>query len=296
MTSVPNQGRFGREVSLDGRWTVTERQDTPLLVLIQGGGYDNRYFDAPGCSVLDRAAAAGFPALALTRPVHPADEESARTQPSFVEAAQIVSDAITDAWERLGAGRPGVVLLGHSMGAAVVLHTAARKHAWPLLGVTVSAIGDVVSPIAMQQFSNVPPGVAVSLPFEATRPVLYGPDWTLNDPTLADLADLTVSTPTADMLEISSRWSEDLPKIALDVAVPVQYALAEFDRLWLVSQERVDEFARYFVRAPFVDASLWRGAGHNIEHHALGDAYVRSVLAFAQRCAMELRRPAPSSE
>ena len=296
MTSVPNQGRFGREVPLDGRWTVTDREDTPLLVLIQGGGYDNRYFDAPGCSVLDRAAAGGFPALALTRPGHPADEESARKQPSFAEAAEIISDAITDAWQQLGARRPGVVLLGHSMGAAVVLHAAARKHNWPLLGVTVSAIGDVVSPIAMQQFSHVPPGVAVSLPFEATRPVLYGPDWTLSDPTLAGLSDLTVSTPTADMLEISARWSTDLPKIALDIAVPVQYALAEFDRFWSVSQERVDDFARYFVRAPFVDASLWRGAGHNIEHHALGEAYVHSVLSFAQRCAMELRRPASGNE
>jgi hypothetical protein len=37
--------------------------------------------------------------------------------------------------------------------------------------------------------------------------------------------------------------------------VPVQFALAEFDGYWVVSQERVDGFARLVSRAPFVDAS-----------------------------------------
>ncbi|GAA3999810.1 alpha/beta fold hydrolase [Streptomyces plumbiresistens] len=132
---------------------------------LHGGGYDSRYFDAPG---------------------HPADEESARRQPSFAEAAAIIAEAIADAWQQLGDGRPGVVLLGHSIGGAIAVHmAAARTLTWPLLGLTVSGVGDVISP-----------------------------------------------------------------------------------------------------RAPFVDASLWRG-GHNIEHHRLGDAYVRAVLVFAERCGSE---------
>jgi hypothetical protein len=39
-----------------------------------------------------------------------------------------------------------------------------------------------------------------------------------------------------------------------------------------------------------VEASFWRCVGHNIEHHRLGEAYNRAVLAFADRCAMETRR------
>jgi pimeloyl-ACP methyl ester carboxylesterase len=293
--SVSKKGRFGQGMLLDGRWTTTERKDTPLLVGLHGGGYDSRYFDAPGSSLLSRATAAGFPALALTRPGHPADEESARRQPSFAEAAAIIAEAIADAWQQFGNGRPGVVLLGHSIGGAIAVHiAAARTLTWPLLGLTVSGVGDVISPRAMEQFTRLPPGTAVDFPFEATRPVLYGPDWTLDNPALAGAADLPVTTPSDDMLEMPE-WAETLPRIARAVEVPVQYGLAEFDGFWSVSEERVGAFGRLFSRAPFVDASLWRGAGHNIEHHRLGDAYVRAVLVFAERCSMERRRPATDS-
>lgn len=291
-----NTGRFGRTTPLDGRWTTTERNDTPLLVCLHGGGYDSRYFDAPGYSVLSRAAAAGFLAVALTRPGHPADEESARAQPPFAEAAATISEAIGDVWQRLGEGRPGVVLLGHSIGGAVAVHVAAQTHSWPLLGLSVSGVGDVVTPGAVEQFTNFPSDIAVGFPFEAVRPVLYGPDWTLPDPALTGAADLTVTTPSADMIEIGTKFTGDLPKLALAVDVPVQYVLAEFDRQWVVSNERVDGFAGLFSSAPFVDASLWRGTGHCIEHHRLGEAYVRAVLAFAERCAMEPRRPATDTQ
>ncbi|MBV1942565.1 alpha/beta fold hydrolase [Streptomyces sp. BV286] len=166
---------------------------------LHGGGYDSRYFDAPGSSLLSRAATAGFPALAITRPGHPADEESARRQPPFAEAASIIAEAIADAWQQFGDGRPGVVLLGHSIGGAIGVHiAAARTLTWPLFGLTVSGVGDVISLRAMEQFTRLPPGTAVDFPFEAMSPV----------------------------------------------------------------------------------------------HHRLGDAYVRAVLVFAERCAMERRRPA----
>lgn len=289
--SATKIGRFGRKNPLDARWTTTERPDSPLLVCLPGGGYDSRYFDVPGHSLLERASAAGFPALALTRPGHPADEQSARAQPSFSEAAAIISEAIAEAWQQLGDGRPGVVLLGHSIGGAVAVHMAAQAHSWPLLGLTVSAVGDTVSPQAMGQFTQFPPDIAVDFPFEAVRPVLFGPEWTLHDTSLTDVAGMAITTPSADMVEMGSRWTDDLPKIAREVTVPVQYVLAEFDQFWIVSNERVDGFAALFSGAPFVDASLWRGTGHNIEHHQLGRAYVHAVLAFAERCAMEPLRP-----
>lgn len=97
--SVVNEGRFGQGMPLDGRWTTTERKDTPLLVGLHGGGYDSRSFDAPGSSLLSRAVGAGFPALALTRPGHPADAESARRQPSFAEAAPPPVEGTT--WQSL---------------------------------------------------------------------------------------------------------------------------------------------------------------------------------------------------
>ena len=80
---VTCSGQFGHATRLDGRWTTVERQDTPLLVCLHGGGFDSRYFDAPGCALPNEARAAGFPVVALSRPGYPANDESARQQPSF---------------------------------------------------------------------------------------------------------------------------------------------------------------------------------------------------------------------
>ncbi|MGB8388047.1 MAG: hypothetical protein WCE76_09500, partial [Mycobacterium sp.] len=138
---------------------------------------------------------------------------------------------------------------------------------------------------------QLPPDIALPMPPELHRQLFYGPDWTLNTTTLADVSGLVVNTPSADLVEINTRWADDLPKVAARVEVPVHYALAEFDGLWETSAERVATIARHFSGARFVEASLWRCVGHNIEHHRLGEAYNRAVLAFAERCAMETRRP-----
>lgn len=292
--AVASSGRFGRETPLEARWMTAERQDSPLLVCLHGGGYDNRYFDAQDCSLLAQVSAEGFPALALTRPGCPADDDSAKRQPPFADAARILVDVIGDIWNELGGRRPGIVLLGHSIGAAVSVHVAAQAaeaDAWPLLGLAISGVGDTLAPVTVELFAQMPIGLAVEMSFDQSRPLLYGPEWTLNETTLADVADLMVTCPSADLVEITTRWVSDLPKVAPRVNVPVQCALAEFDGLWMASPERLDRFAKHFSNAPFVEASYWRCAGHNIEHHAVGAAYVRSVLAFAERCALEVRRP-----
>ncbi len=296
MTHMPvRASQFGRSTPLEGRWIAADRQDSPLLVCLHGGGYTSRYFDAPGCSLLTQASAAGFPAVALTRPGYPADDASARRQPSFAAAADIIADAIADVWDQLGGTRPGIVLTGHSIGAAVAVHVASQKYSWPLLGLAISGVGDILAPVTIELFAQLPPDLVVEFSLDTARPLLYGPEWTLNTTTLADVADLGVNYPSADLVEITNRWVDDLPKIAPAVDVPLHYALAEFDGLWVVSAERVDNFANHFANAPFVEASLWRGTGHNIEHHRLGQAYIRAVLTFAERCATETRRPLSES-
>jgi len=108
---------------------------------------------------------------------------------------------------------------------------------------------------------------------------------------LAGVADLHMNSPSADLVEITNGWLQDLPKIAPSVDVRVHYTLVEFDGVSNVSPQRVETVARYFSKAPFVDASFRRAAGHNIEHHRLGPAHTRSVLSFAERCALETYRP-----
>ena len=51
----------------------------PLVVAIHGGTYSSAYFDVPGYSLLDRAAAVGIPILASI----PADEDIRRKSASY---------------------------------------------------------------------------------------------------------------------------------------------------------------------------------------------------------------------
>ncbi|UXA05331.1 alpha/beta hydrolase [Mycobacterium sp. SMC-2] len=289
--SAISSGWFGQKTPLEARWAAVERQDTPLLVCLHGGGYDNRYFDAPRCSLLCQASAAAFGVVSLSRPGYPADDDSARRQPSFSQAAEIIADVVTHIWDQLGEGRPGIVLIGHSIGAAIAIHVAAKKVSWPLIGLAISSVCDSLAPVVVELIGQLPTDVALSMPGDLIRPLFYGPDWTLNTTTLADVADLPVSTPSADLVELNTSWADDLPKVASRVEVPLHYVLAEFDGLWETSAERVATIAGLFSRAPFVEASFWRGVGHNIEHHRLGEAYGRAVLAFAERCAVETDRP-----
>lgn len=291
LSGIGSSAGFGEAIPLEGRWITVERTDTPLLVCLHGGGYDSRYFDAPGCSLVRQASAAGFSIVSLNRPGYPTDDDSARRQPSFSHAAGIIADAITDLWDQLGIGRPGIVLVGHSIGAAVAIHVAAERTSSPLLGLAISGVSNELAPVVAELIQQLPADISLPMPSELQRQLFYGPDWTLSTTTLAEVSSLVVNTPSADLVELTTRWTDDLPKVAARVEVPVHYALAEFDGLWETSTERVATIARYFSAAPFVEASFWRCVGHNIEHHRLGAAYNRAVLAFAERCAMEAHRP-----
>ncbi|OLT33732.1 hypothetical protein BJF84_21675 [Rhodococcus sp. CUA-806] len=170
-------GHVGRSKPLGARWCGTGRTDKPLLVFLHGGGYDDRYFDIPGQSVIEQAAAAGYGAVSITRPGYPTDTASAADHPTFAQAAEILDDAISDAWNEFGGG-PGVVLVTHSIGSAVGLHLAARDLGFPLLGVATSAISDTLAPAAAGVIASMPPHHPVELPFppHAKSPVRAGLD------------------------------------------------------------------------------------------------------------------------
>ena len=274
----------GGDSPLRARLSHGHRSDLPLLVAVHGAAYDARYFDAAHASVHERAAAAGWSMLSITRPGYPADDRSAASQPDFAGAAAILGTAIGDAWQRWGEGRPGVVLLGHSVGAAVAVHLAAQPQRWPLLGLAISGIGDRPAPGPAAVFGTMPTTIALTFEFAQCRPAFYGPDDTVHPDAFDAVESLLVPCPSADVVEVNTTWPADLERLAPQVPVPVHYVLAEHDGLWEVSYERVAAFAARFTQAPHVDVRLWSRAGHNIEHHLAGPAYVDSVLAFAARC------------
>lgn len=256
-----------------------------LIVALHGAGYDARYFDVAGQSVHRQVASEGLAMISITRPGYPADDRSAAQQPDFAAAARQINAAVGAAWRRWGAPSAGVLLLGHSVGAAIAVHVAAADHDWPLLGVAISGVGDrpASGPVAM--FGSLPSTIVLEIPFEQCRPAFYGDTESIESEVFSAAPDLLVPFPSADVVEVNTRWAADLDRLAASVRVPLQYTLAEFDALWQSDADRVAAFVERFSNAPSAEGCLWPGVGHNLEHHRAGTEFVRSLCEFARRCA-----------
>ena len=256
----------------------------PLVVALHGASYDARYFDASGRSVHERAHAEGLSMLSITRPGYPATDESATCQPDFATAAVLLSSAIADAWSRFGVDGSGVVLMGHSVGAAIAVHIASQPSEWPLLGLAISGVGDRPAGGPATMFAGMPVDRGLEIPFAQVGSMFYSSDILIDQSVTARLASLLVPFPSADVVEVNTTWRDDLPRLAAAVTVPVDYTLAEGDRLWEVGIERLRDFGECFVASSGFTSRIWRGVGHNIEHHAAGVGYVDQVLKFVKSC------------
>lgn len=273
-----------------GRLARADEGGNPLLVCLHGGSYTSTYFDLPGYSLLDVGSANGFSVLALDRPGY-GDSDSILDRPiSFQANAELLDGAIQAAWEQLELPSTGVVLVGHSIGGAIALMIAARQPSWPLLGVAATGIGDVLPPGIADAWRSMPEGQPVVFDIQQRRQFMYGPDWTMAHGIVADAEVSTAPIPIEELLEVVGDWVAAFPGVAAEIGVPVQYALAEYDGLWVADDGTVDRFAARFTAAPFVEATLFSAAGHNIDHHKLGRALHLEQLAFALRCAGEQMR------
>jgi pimeloyl-ACP methyl ester carboxylesterase len=276
-------------LSVSGR-LARSSGDGPLIVCLHGGSYTSAYFDVPGHSLLELGRANGFPVLALDRPCYGESDAISDRPISFDVNAEVLDEAIGVAWRTLELHSPGVVLVGHSIGGAIALITAARHPSWPLLGVSVTGIGHVLPPGIADAWNSMPPG-PVEFTIDQRRQFMYGPDWTFDPGVIAAAEVSAAPIPLEELLEVVGGWIDAFPGIAAAVTAPVQYALAEYDGLWSATSETVAGFAEQFANVPAIEASLFRAAGHNIDHHHVGRALHLAQLAFALRCASEQNRP-----
>lgn len=285
--------RFGDRV-VSGRMCGMDASahavDSPLIVALHGGTYSSAYFDVQGYSLLDRAAALGLAVIALDRPGYGETTALAPHAATVAANAERLDAILGDIWERHGAGRSGLFVIGHSIGGAITVSIAARRPAWPLIGIAVSGVGLVTPPESLDHWSALPQVPMIELPAEVKDQVMFGPAWTFapDMPRRSHAADAPV--PRAELIDIVSTWHASVRDIASRVQVPVHYRQGEFDRLWITNADQVAGFGAAFSASPHVDAALYRSAGHCIDFHRLGLAFQLEQLAFALRCAV---RPAP---
>ncbi len=260
--------------------------DTPLIVALHGGTYTSTYFDVDGYSLLDRAAGAGVPIIALDRPAYRGSTPVEPGESIILANAEALDDVVAELWDDVGGDTSGVVLIGHSIGGAVVTALAARRPSWPLLGMAVSGCLLRVPGESRDAWEALPDIPLVELPSPMKDFVMFGPESTYRKemPAASHIADTTV--PRAELLDITGGWIERLPSVAAEVTVPVHSRQGVYDKLWITDEQEIAGFAAAFSASPHVDARLTGSAGHCIDFHRSGAAFQLEQVAFALACCI----------
>lgn len=271
----------------------------PLIVYVPGGGSSVLGVDVPGHSHIAEAVRNGFPAVALNRPAQrdsaPLDLDPGADSGAFAANAERLEAAIAALWPSYADGAPGVVVHGCSIGGAISLHLAARWSAdpapsWPLLGLATSDIGQDPPEEVVATWRGLPDVETIDL-LDHLGGLTPPPAWT-RAPGLPPASAPTMPIPRAELLEVVGGWPREWREICAGVRVPVHYRLAEHDRLWNVSEDRVAAVHDALrTSSPYVDAAICQGAAHNLPASAVGRSYILEVLAFAHRCLAFERVP-----
>lgn len=261
---------------------VAEADDPKaVIVAIHGGGTTAMYFDCPGhpsLSLLRTGAAAGFTVLALDRPGY---GSSAPYPEAMAEPGQRVALAY-GAVERILKDRPrgaGLFLMGHSGGCELVLRMGADERGAHLLGIELAGTGRHYHPAARDILKTAtrerrPAGL---------RELLWHPE-NLYPPEVLNGATVSPTAPSYEDQMVSNWARQDFPALAPAVRVPVQFSIAEHERVWQTDASAMAEIESLFPGAPRFTVHRQPGAGHNMSlSHAASD-YHATVLAFAGEC------------
>lgn len=273
-------GRANRLIDADAR------RDIPLIVALHGGTYTSEYFDIPGHSLLERAADLDIPVIAIDRPNY-ADSSPLEAGDSIILAnARVLGDVLGEVWAEHGAGTSGVVLVGHSIGAAVVTAIAAQPQNWPLLGIAISGCLVRVPGESRAAWESLPDIPMIDLPTPMKDQVMFGPVGSYDDDMPAASYPSNTLVPKAELLDITGTWIAGRAAVCAEVAVPVHHRQGEFDHLWITDSGEIDQFREGFSTAPSIDTRIQPGSGHCIDFHRASQAFQLSQLAFALECAV----------
>jgi pimeloyl-ACP methyl ester carboxylesterase len=259
-----------------------------VIVAIHGGGTTALYFDCPGhpeSSLLRAGAAAGFTVVAIDRPGYgssaPYPEEVAlperRTQLAYSGVDRILGDRPRGA---------GLFLMAHSGGCELGMRMAADERGADLLGIELAGTGRHYHPAAKDILKTAtrdrrPAGL---------RELLWHPT-ELYPPEVLGGATVYPGAPPYEDMMVSNWARQDFPALAPAVRVPVQFSVAEHEKVWQSDDAALTAIAGLFSGAPRFQINPQPGAGHNISLGHTAAAYHLSVLSFAQECVAARESP-----
>jgi pimeloyl-ACP methyl ester carboxylesterase len=254
-----------------------------VIVAFHGGASTAAYFDCPGhprLSLLRAGATLGFTVIALDRPGYGA---SAPYPDAMQHPEQRVALAYGAVDKILGSSPrgAGLFLLAHSAGCELAVRMTADERAQDagVLGLELAGSGlqyaDAANDILKTATATQRPAGLRDLLWQPAH--LY-PTEVLSGITNSSTGALYEATTVKD-------WPrQDFPMLAAEVRVPVQFSVAEHERVWRSDPAALAEIAGIFTASPRFVINEQAGTGHNMSLSLRAAEYHTRVLSFAEKC------------
>jgi pimeloyl-ACP methyl ester carboxylesterase len=256
-----------------------------VIVAFHGGASTAAYFDCPGhprLSLLRAGAALGYTVVALDRPGYGA---SAPYPDAMQHPEQRVALAYGAIDKILGSGPrgAGLFLLAHSAGCELAVRMAADERAEhaAVFGLELAGTGVQYADAANEILKTAT---------ATTRPVgLRALLWEPADVYPPDVLSGMTNSSTGALYEMgmTTSWpGQDFPALAPRVRVPVQFSVAEHERVWRSDSETLAQIGAMFTASPRFVINEQSGTGHNLSLSVNAAAYHSTVLSFVEECVV----------
>ncbi len=256
-----------------------------VIVAFHGGASTAAYFDCPGhprLSLLRAGAMLGYTVIALDRPGYGA---SAPYPDAMQRPEQRVALAYGAVEKILGSSArgAGLFLLAHSAGCELAVRMAVdeRAESWHLIGVELAGTGLQYGDAAQEILKTATP----TLRLTGLRELLWQPEHLYPAEVLNGITNSSTGAPYEAAM-VSDWTRQDFPALAGHVRVPVQFSVADHERVWKSDRDALAEIAALFTASPRFVINEQVGAGHNLSLSVSAAAYHMKVLSFVEDCVV----------
>jgi pimeloyl-ACP methyl ester carboxylesterase len=269
-------------VPMSGLVAVAE-EPKAVVVAFHGGASTAAYFDCPGhpeLSLLRTGADQGYTTVALDRPGYGSSAPYPDAMQRPEQRVALAYGAI-DKLLGLNPRGAGVFLLGHSAGCELAVRMAADERAQRanVIGLELAGTGLQYHPETAEILKT---ATATQRP-TGLRDVLWQPTDLYPDDVLSGMTNSASGAQYE--VEMTKSWAQqDFPALAPQVRVPVEFSVAEHERVWKSDQDELAKIAAMFTASSRFVLNEQSGAGHNLSLSVNAAAYHTKVLSFVAEC------------
>lgn len=256
-----------------------------VVVAWHGGASTAAYFDCPGhprLSLLRAGALLGYTVMALDRPGYGASAP----YPDAMQRPEQRVELAYGAVEKILGSSPrgaGLFFLAHSAGCELAVRMAADERAErvQLIGVELAGTGLQYDDAAQEILKTATPTQRPT----GLRELLWQPEHLYPAEVLNGITNSSTGAPYEAAM-VSDWVRQDFPALAGHVRVPVQFSVADHERVWKSDLDALAEIAALFTASPRFVINEQVGAGHNLSLSVSAAAYHMKVLSFVEDCVV----------